>query len=139
MQANSDFSTWRVLVVDDEPDNLHLASEILTFCGAKVAQVASGSEALETVMAYAPNVILLDLAMPGMSGFDVHAAMRAQPALDGVPIIALTALAMTHDAVRVREAGFNGYITKPFHVRNLMQDIAAFIEAFHTQKQQTNE
>jgi CheY-like chemotaxis protein len=116
--------------VDDEPDNLYLAKEVLTLYGAEVVEAASGPHALDSAQDFSPNLILLDLAMPGMDGWEVHQQLRARPEHDHAPIIALTALAMTDDADRVAEAGFDGYITKPFFVRSLIQQIAECIDAF---------
>ena len=125
-----DIKTWRVLIVDDEPDNLQLASELLEFSGATVAQAATGSRSLELVDEFGPNLILLDLAMPGMDGWEVHQRLRTRSDLDGVPIVALTALAMPEDAARVKAEGFNGYITKPFRVSHLLVNLTSAIRRF---------
>lgn len=125
-----DIKTWRVLIVDDEPDNLQLASELLEFNGATVAQAGTGSRSLEMVDEFGPNLILLDLAMPGMDGWEVHHRLRARPDLDDVPIVALTALAMPEDAARVKAEGFNGYVTKPFRVGQLIENLMVVIRQF---------
>src|SRR5512143_2615279 len=91
-------STWRVLIVDDEPDNLTLAADLLGFYGAQVAQARSGQQALEVAATFEPNFILLDLAMPDLDGWELHRRLRAMPDYERVPIVALTALAMPTDA-----------------------------------------
>src|SRR5579859_3992719 len=73
-------ASWSVLVVDDEPDNLDLVAIFLEFKGAKVKTASNGQDALNSLEKFKPNLILLDLSMPHMSGWDVHAALQANPA-----------------------------------------------------------
>ncbi len=127
-------STWRVLIVDDEPDNLKLAADLLAFYGAQVEQARNGQEGLDRVPVFQPNLILLDLAMPGLDGWEVHRRLRAMPNLEHVPIVALTALAMPAEANRVRTEGFDAYITKPFRVRGLVDQLAACVRTFLERK-----
>ncbi len=130
MDSRLDITTWRVLIVDDEPDNLLLISELLEFSGATVAQARTGHDLLDMIDDFHPNLILLDLAMPGMDGWEVHRRLRDRPDLNGVPIVALTALAMPDDAERVKAAGLNGYITKPFRIHNLLSGLTRCVEQF---------
>jgi two-component system cell cycle response regulator len=123
-------STWRILIVDDEPDNLRLAADLLEYYGAQVEQAGSGQEALDRALAFRPNFVLLDLAMPGLDGWELHRRLRAMPDFEHVPIVALTALAMPTDAIRVREAGFDAYITKPFRVRSMIDQLATCVRDF---------
>ncbi len=134
MSITKEPSTWRVLIVDDEPDNLRLASDLLEYNGATISGAASGQQALDLIGDFKPNLILLDLAMPRLDGWEIHRQLRAKPEFDHVPIIALTALAMPADAEKVRAAGFDGYIIKPFRVRALLVDIATYVEAFAARK-----
>jgi two-component system, cell cycle response regulator DivK len=128
MTLSEDFSTWRVLVVDDEPDNLELVGDFLSFSGATVLRADNGQQALELFQAEQPNIVLLDLAMPDMDGWEVHRRLRAQ--LDGhpVPVVALTALAMPGDAKRVQDEGFDAYITKPFRISGLRNALIACVQ-----------
>ncbi len=130
MQLTKDSKTWRVLVVDDEPDNLNLVVDLLEFHGATVTEAGHGQRGLDLVDQFKPNLILLDLAMPEVDGWEVHKRLRARRDLDDVPIVALTALAMAADADRVRAEGFDAYITKPFRVRVLVEQLTACIETF---------
>lgn len=129
-----DFSDWTILLVDDEPDNLHLAAELLRFRGATVALAENGRRGLEIASQYKPTMILLDLAMPGMDGWETHRRLREQPAYDDVPIVALTALAMPQDVARVRAAGFDGYIAKPFRVAQFLTELSASMDLFQLRR-----
>ena len=130
MRATIDPSTWQVLIIDDEPDNLNLVSDFLGFGGAKTITANSGQVALDIVCEFNPNLILLDLQMPDMDGWETHRHLRAKPELNDVPIIALTARAMLTDADKVRSAGFDGYITKPFRVATLLTAVMQCIQNF---------
>jgi CheY-like chemotaxis protein len=137
MISLEDVSQWRVLIVDDEPDNLTLASELLSFSGATVAITEHGVQLLEMVDEFEPSIILLDLAMPGMDGWEVQRRLRTRPELSFIPIIALTAMAMPEDAERAKMAGFDGYITKPFRVGSLLRDIKTCLTAFVARQEST--
>jgi CheY-like chemotaxis protein len=133
MALTGNTSGWTVLIVDDEPDNLNLIADLLEFSGAKVVRAENGTQALALFERDKPNVVLLDLAMPDLDGWAVHQQLRARPDARGVPIIALTALAMPDDAERVRAAGFDGYITKPFRAKMLLDTLHACVQQFHRQ------
>ena len=120
MDLTEDISTWRVLAVDDEPDNLDLLVDLLRFSGAEAARAEDGEQALGRVEDFQPNIILLDLAMPDLDGWEVHRRLRSDSKNDSTLIIALTALAMPEDAERVRAVGFDSYVTKPFRVKVLL-------------------
>jgi CheY-like chemotaxis protein len=126
-----DFTTWRVLVVDDDPDNLNLMAELLEFRGAQVCRAESGEEGLSALEGFKPTVILLDLSMPGMDGWELHRQLRVRPDLSQIPIIAITALAMPDDLARAKEEGFYGYITKPYRIKALVDELAELVSSFH--------
>jgi CheY-like chemotaxis protein len=132
-----DVAQWRVLAADDEPDNLTLVSEALSFRGVTVATAEQGAQVIKLIDHFKPNIVLLDMAMPGLDGWEVQRQLRARPDLRFIPIIALTALAMPEDAERVRLAGFDGYITKPFRVGSLLRDVKKCIDTFVGQQNLT--
>src|SRR5688572_25184853 len=132
MQLTKETSTWRILIVDDEPDNLRLAADLLEYVGATVSSAENGKHALELADQFKPNMILLDLAMPEIDGWEVQQQLRTRPEFDQTPIVALTALVMPNDAERVRDAGFDAYITKPFRVRTLIEQLQDCVETFAT-------
>lgn len=131
---DTNIATWRILAVDDEPDNLNLLGDLLEFQGAEVKRAGSGQEGLDALDGFKPTVILLDLSMPGMDGWELHRQLRGRTELAGVPIIAITALAMPADKERVEKQGFDGYITKPFRIGTLLSELQGSIALFMTRK-----
>jgi two-component system, cell cycle response regulator DivK len=125
-----EISTWRVLAVDDKPTNLKLIGIVLKSAGAEVLALDDSEQVFAAVDAFKPNLILLDLAMPGISGWELQEQLRAKPELNQTPIIAVSALAMQSDIERAERAGFDGYITKPFHVDEVRLRLVEFVEAF---------
>ncbi|HEY7066122.1 MAG TPA: response regulator [Chloroflexota bacterium] len=110
----------RVLVVEDHPLNRELAEAILERAGYDVVLAEDGETALETVAARRPDVILLDIDLPGISGLDVARQLKADPGTRAIPVVALTAYAMVGDEERVRAAGCDDYVTKPIERPKLL-------------------
>ncbi len=116
--------SWQVLVVDDEPDNLEVITIFLRFYGAVVKTARNGIEGLAQLDTFSPNLILLDLSMPQMDGWEMLAKLRARPDTRQTHIVALTAHAMPRDRDRAREGGFNGYVSKPINMPTLLSDLS---------------
>ncbi len=127
---SEDIKDWIVLIVDDEPDNLGVAQKVLLYNGADVHIARNGLEGLTILNEITPTFILLDLSMPEMDGWEMFEKVRSIPHLLTVPVIALTAHAMAGDKERVMEAGFDGYIPKPFRINTLLEDIQSCLRAF---------
>jgi len=117
----------RILVVDDNPANLKLAAHVLESDGYLVNQASSAEAALEQIHERAPDLILMDIELPGMDGLALTRILKADLATQGIPIVALTAFAMKGDEQKARDAGCNGYLTKPLNTRTLSADVAAFL------------
>jgi len=117
----------RVLVVEDNRDNLDLMTFLLTALGHEPIAAMSGARAVEIARETQPDVVLLDIQMPEMDGFETARALRENPALDGVPFVAVTALAMAGDREMILDAGFAGYIAKPIDAGRLPGQLAAFL------------
>ncbi|HEX7021347.1 MAG TPA: response regulator [Trueperaceae bacterium] len=111
----------RVLLVDDNERNLRFLRDGLEAHGYTVATAASGPEALESAGTLNPDVILVDVQMPGMSGTETMKRFKASGALDHVPILAVTALAMKGDEAQLLEAGFDGYLSKPVTLAEMLR------------------
>jgi CheY-like chemotaxis protein len=129
MTAGSKISHLTILVVDDEPDSIEVVEEVLTFYGACVYHAGNGEEALNLLKTVCPDLILSDLSMPEMDGWALLSAIRRNPALADVPVIALTAHAMSGDRERALAAGFNSYLGKPISALTLVSDLLARVPA----------
>ena len=116
-------STWNVVIVDDEPDNLEVVAETLEYRGAQVKTAQNGKEALEVLEEFKPNLILTDLSMPVMNGWEMRSHVKSNPQMVTVPILALSAHAIAGDKERAIDAGFDGYLTKPVNIHTLLEDI----------------
>jgi CheY-like chemotaxis protein len=108
-----------ILIVDDNPANLKLARVLLAGEGYEVRTAADADEALAVLNAFHPRLILMDLQMPGMDGFELTRRLKADPETRGMVILALTAYAMKGDEERARAAGCDGYVSKPIDTRAL--------------------
>ena len=116
-----------ILVVEDNPANLKLVREILKGRGYRVVEAASGEEALDALKFIHPDLILMDIQLPGMDGLAVTRQLKGDPATRDIPTIALTAHAMKRDEARVLEAGCSGYIPKPIDTADFPRQIAEYL------------
>jgi CheY-like chemotaxis protein len=115
--------TATILIIDDEIHIRRLTARVLEMAGYHIIEAASGLQALRLIQETQPDVITCDIAMPGMSGFEVLEAIKSQPATAEIPIIMLTAIGQEKDTARAMELGAADYITKPFSSTNLIQTI----------------
>lgn len=106
----------RILVVEDSPDNMKLFRTLLTLKGHEVTGLAGGEELLETIDRADPELVLMDIQLPGRDGFHLLDEIRKSPRA-ALKVLALTAHAMSGDRERAMQAGFDGYITKPIDIR----------------------
>ncbi len=123
-----EMSQWNVLIIDDEPDNIGVVEFIFCFYKVQMQSTTSGTAGLEMLRQQLPTLLLLDVQMPGMSGWDVLAEIRKDEKLKGLVVIALTAHAMAGDKEKALEAGFDGYMTKPISPATFINDIKAVLE-----------
>jgi CheY-like chemotaxis protein len=122
-----------VLIVDDHPINLKLASEVLLASAYEVVVAADAEQAQQLLTTLVPDLILMDIALPGMDGLALTKIIKADPRLRRVPVVALTAYAMRGDELKASDAGCDGYITKPIDTRSLVQQVRALIDAAQAQ------
>jgi CheY-like chemotaxis protein len=118
----------RILVVDDNPANLRLLRMLLLGEGYDVRTAGDAAEALSVVGEFLPRLILMDLQMPGMDGFELTRRLKADAATREIVIVALTAYAMKGDEERARAAGCDGYVSKPIDTRALPALIARHVD-----------
>ena len=103
----------RILIVDDNPTNLRLAASVLELEGHQVDQAADADQALDYLAGTVPDLILMDIALPGMDGLTLTRQLKADSRLAAVPVVALTAFAMKGDEQKARDAGCAGYLAPP--------------------------
>jgi two-component system, cell cycle response regulator DivK len=113
-----------ILVVDDNPANLALLHFMLSIQGHSVRTAANAQEALASLAAQRPWLILMDLQMPGMDGFELTRRLKADPGTRDIIVVAVTAYAMTGDEQRARAAGCDGYLSKPIDKALLRATVA---------------
>ena len=118
--SKTHFSKGDILIVDDTPDNLRLLSNILSESGYKVRSALNGALALRAVKAAAPDLILLDITMPQMSGYEICKSLKSDRETQGIPIVFLSALDRSFDKVKAFQVGGVDYITKPFQVEEVL-------------------
>ena len=116
-----------ILVVDDNAANLKLLSYVLANQGYEIREAADADQALALLQSFRPRLILLDLQLPGMDGWQLARRLKADPAQAGVLIVAVTASAMKGDEEKAIEAGCDGYITKPIDTRTLPKLVASYL------------
>jgi signal transduction histidine kinase/CheY-like chemotaxis protein len=118
-----------ILIVEDNPANLRLVRDVLLAQGYRVIESASGEEALETLKFARPNLILMDIQLPGMDGLEAARRVRDNPETRSIPVVALTAHVMKGDEIRARMAGCAGYIPKPIDTMEFPKQVAAYLQA----------
>jgi len=117
----------KILVVDDNPTNLKLVSDVLEFEGYDILKAVDAEEAQVVLIATLPDLILMDIALPGMDGLTLTRKLKAEERTRGIRIVALTAFAMKGDDQKAFDAGCDGYITKPIDTRTLPDQVAGFL------------
>lgn len=117
-----------IMIVDDNPTNLKLAADVLECDGHSILRAQDAEEAQEILKRTTPDLILMDIQMPGMDGLTLTRILKANPAYQRVQIVALTSFAMTGDEQKAREAGCDGYITKPIDTRKFPIQVAEMLQ-----------
>jgi two-component system, cell cycle response regulator DivK len=118
---------WRVLVVEDDPFSLDVASIMLQAYGAEVHTAEDGTEGLKMAQLVKPNFILSDISMPGMDGWMMVEALKADPRTANIPVIALTAHAMKGYRERAIASGFHNFLTKPLTPETFIHDLVVLL------------
>ncbi|OGW40339.1 MAG: two-component system response regulator [Nitrospirae bacterium RBG_13_39_12] len=118
----------KLLVVDDNQDSRELVIKVMKNRGYHLIEAVDGEDALEKALAEIPDLILLDISIPKINGYEVTRRLKSQATFKNVPIIALTAHAMKGDREKAIEAGCDGYISKPINVHELPDQIKSFLK-----------
>jgi len=123
--------TAKVLVIEDNPMNMELASDLLRARGYDVLQAATALEALGVLQEFKPDLILMDIQLPGLNGLDLTKRLKEDPRTKEIPIIAMTAYAMKGDEEKIFQAGCIGYIPKPIDTRQFSHMVESVLSRSH--------
>ena len=119
--------TGRVLVVEDNEDNRRILRDLLTSAGYALVYAEDGEQALIVAARERPDLILMDIQLPLLDGYETTRRLKKNPVLCHIPVIAVTSYALSGDDVKAKEAGCDAYVTKPFSPRQLLQEVRKFI------------
>ena len=119
--------TQRILVIEDTEDNRRIIGDLLASAGYESIEAVDGLEGVAAAERELPDLILMDIQLPGIDGYEATRRIRAIPALAEVPIIAVTSYALSGDEAKTRAAGCDGYVAKPYSPRQLLATIREFL------------
>jgi CheY-like chemotaxis protein len=119
--------THMILVVEDNERNLKLLRDVLEYAGYDVRTARTGEDGVTLAVEEPPDLVLMDLQLPGIDGMEVLRRLRESPRTAGIPVVAVTAQAMKQDRERALEAGFDGYVEKPISVRTFPGQVRGFL------------
>jgi two-component system cell cycle response regulator DivK len=115
--------TRRILVVEDHEDNRRILRDLLTSVGYEIVEAVTGTEGVSMAQIRRPDLILMDIQLPEIDGYEATRRIKADPAMRSIPIIAVTSFALSGDEEKARAAGCVAYVTKPFSPRQLLAKI----------------
>ena len=113
----------RILVVEDHEENRRIVRDLLTSAGLEMIEAHTGEDGVRLAESERPDLILMDIQLPGLDGYEATRRIKANPALRSIPIIAVTSYALSGDEMKAREAGCDDYVAKPFSPRALLAKI----------------
>jgi two-component system cell cycle response regulator DivK len=117
----------RILVVEDHEENRRILRDLLTSAGYEMIEAVTGEEGVAFAETHRPDLILMDIQLPGLDGYEATRRIKTNPALHQIPVIAVTSYALSGDDVKAREAGCDDYVTKPFSPRALLARIREYL------------
>jgi two-component system cell cycle response regulator DivK len=117
-----------ILVVEDQEDNRRIMRDLLTSAGYEVMEAVTGEDGVSAAERHRPDLILMDIQLPGLDGYEATRQIKANPDLEHIPIIVVTSYALSGDDVKAFEAGCNAYVSKPFSPRALLAKIREYLE-----------
>ena len=117
----------RILVVDDQEDNRQILRDLLSSVGYELIEAEDGEQGLAAASAHRPDLILMDIQMPVLDGYDTTRRIKADPALRNIPVIAVTSYALSGDETKARAAGCDDYVTKPYSPRALLAKVRQYL------------
>ncbi len=117
----------RILIIEDQDDNRRILRDLLTAAGYELIEAETGEDGVALAESQRPDLILMDIQLPGLDGYEATRRIKANPALRPIPIIAVTSYALSGDDDKAREAGCDAYVTKPFSPRALLAKVREFV------------
>jgi len=117
-----------ILIVEDNEKNRKLVRDVLAFKGYRLAEAETGEDGVRLARELHPDLILMDIQLPGINGITALAQIREDPALRHIPVIAVTASAMTHDRQKIMASGFDGYQSKPINVKEFLAAVRTILD-----------
>jgi two-component system cell cycle response regulator DivK len=117
----------RILVVEDQEDNRQILRDLLTSADFEVIEAADGETGLAAAAAHRPDLILMDIQLPGLDGYEATRRLKADPVLHAIPVIVVTSYALAGDDGKARAAGCDDYISKPYSPRQLLGKVRAYL------------
>ena len=118
----------RILVVEDTPDNRQILRDLLTSAGYEVIEAFNGAEGVAAAIEHLPDLILMDIQLPVLDGYEATRRIKANAATAKIPIIAVTSYALSGDEAKAQAAGCDGYVAKPFSPRQLLARVREFLQ-----------
>jgi len=119
--------TKRILVVEDTEDNRRIIRDLLTSVGYELIEATDGESGVAAAAREKPDLILMDIQLPSMDGYEATRRIKALPACADIPVIAVTSYALSGDEEKTRAAGCDGYVAKPFSPRQLLAKVREFV------------
>lgn len=117
----------RILVVEDQEDNRRIVRDLVTASGYDLLEATTGEEGIDLAFRERPDIILMDIQLPGIDGYEATRTIKADPRLRHIPIIVVTSYALSGDDEKAFAAGCDGYVTKPFSPRLLLAKIREYL------------
>ena len=117
-----------ILIVEDNEKNLKLVRDVLQFKGYQTIEAGTGEDGVRLAKERHPALVLMDIQLPGIDGITALGQLRADAGTRAIPVIAVTASAMTHDRQKIMAAGFDGYQTKPIKVKEFLEAVRAMLD-----------
>ncbi len=116
-----------ILVIEDQEDNRRIMRDLFSSAGYEVIEAFNGEEGVTSAETHRPDLILMDIQLPGIDGYETTRRIRANPDLSGITIIAVTSYALSGDDAKAFEAGCDGYVAKPFSPRKLLAKVREYL------------
>jgi len=117
-----------ILIVEDNDKNLKLVRDVLQVKGYATVEAGNAEDGIALARARKPDLVLMDIQLPGMSGIDAIGVLRADPATAGIPVVAVTASVMPQDRNKITEAGFDAYVGKPINLKEFLDTVRTMLE-----------